>query len=273
MSYAVDYALVDGNAPPDCAKAVAFGARTAIIRAAWGYHGAAHVDRTIARDATAWRAAGAQVGAYLFLDYDTDPIAQADTCHMAYARQPGDFPVALDLETDVPPPGTTAASRVAFAERALARLQQHYGQHGVWIYTSLQQWLDHFGDLDSPALGACPLWIKTPYAWKARNPPKLADVGPLGALPRPWRRAGSPGAWMQQFQGDALGWPGCSSTVDLSVFLPYSGTPGDARSAWLAQRIGTAQPLTVAALQTWQRSQGLTSDGIAGPRTFAALCR
>lgn len=264
MSYAIDYALVDGQHPPNCAEAKAAGASMVIIRGAWGYRGTARIDPTLARDAINWRTNGVRVGAYLFLDYETDPAMQAATMIAAYVRGGSDLPVALDLEMDAPPPGTTPASRLAAAEKALVTLQAHYGARSVMIYTSLQQWLDHFGDLDSAALGACPLWLKTPYAWNPRNPPKLDSAGPLGGLPRPWRRAGSPSAWLQQFQGDALGWPGMSSTVDVSRFLPLAAD--DARWAWVRAVAGADLP-------AWQRARGLVADGIPGPATFAALCR
>jgi hypothetical protein len=264
---ALDYALTDGNAPPDVTKARDQGVRMAIMRAAWGYHGHAHADPVITRDAPRWRAAGVQVGAYLFLDYETDPRVQADVCATAYRRAADDLPVALDLELDTPPPGTTPRSRLDAALVALERLQQHYGSRGVWVYTSLQQWLDHFGDLDAPALGACPLWLKTPYYWKARRPPDVHNVGPLGELPRPWKAHGSAGAWAQQFQGDALGWSGFSSTVDLSTFLPAQA--GDPRWSWVVSRFFSKAPN----LPAWQSTHGLAADGIVGPRTFAALCQ
>jgi GH25 family lysozyme M1 (1,4-beta-N-acetylmuramidase) len=269
MIAGIDYASVDGNQLPNFHAAVAAGARFVGIRGAYGYAGKVHSDPTITRDAPGWRVAGAQVFSYLFLTYDCAPEMQADTLATTYMRGGSDLPIALDLEMDTPPPGTTPASRIAYAERALARLQQHYGARGVMIYTSAEQWLDHFGDLDSAALGACPLWLKTPYAWREHNPPKLDSAGPLGTLPRPWRRPGSPGAWIQQFQGDAIGWAGMSSTVDVNQFLISKADPGDPRWAWVVSRFFSTAP----DLATWQRARGLMPDGVVGPATFAQLCR
>lgn len=267
MTWAIDYAKVDGDAQPDCVAARAMGASIAYIRGAWEYRGRSSVDLTLMRDAPAWRGAGVRVGAYAFLDYEGSPELLADALASSYARQASDMPVALDLEMDEVPPGTTAAGRVAIAERALAELQKHYGARGVIVYTSLQQWEDHFGDLPSEKLGACPLWLKTPYAWNPRNQPHLESVGPLGALPRPWRAAGSPGAWLQQFQGDALGWAGMTSTVDLSKFLAFDDQTPDARAMWVKSVTGNVT------LDAWQRGLGLAPDGIVGPATFCQLCR
>jgi hypothetical protein len=260
----LDYASVDGNAPPDFAKVKAAGASAVIFRGAYGYAGSAHLDPTIHRDSAAARAAGLRVGAYLFLSYDASPVFQAAALDAVYGRQAGDLPVALDLEMDHPPPGTDAMRRLQIAEQAIAALRSLYGQRSVMVYTSLQQWLDHFGDLDSAALGSAPLWLKTPYAWNLRNPPKLDSAGPLGQLPRPWRRPGSPGAWLQQFQGDALGWDGFSSTVDLSQFLTWRDSAVDSRSTWVKNLAPN--------VATWQALHGLDADGIIGPATFSALC-
>ena len=264
----IDYADLDGNhiAAP---AAVAGGARFVGMRGAYGYGTTAQVDPTPARDATSWRSAGAQVFAYLCINYTCLPEIQADALAASYTRQGSDLPVALDLEVNAKQPGITPATRVAWAERAVARLQQHYGAAGVWIYTSLEQWLDNFGDLDSTMLGALPLWLKTPYPWNPRNIPHVADTGPLGELPRPWRRAGSPGAWAQQFQGDAIGFPGMSSTVDISRFLPAQAATNDPRWLWVTSRFFSTAPN----LQTWQSLRGLTPDGVVGPATLAQFCR
>lgn len=273
MIIALDYAKVDGDAPPDVARArgsmpLHSGVAIAYIRGEWEYRGKAYTDDTLMRDAPAWRAGGAKVGAYLFLDYEGDPEAAADALAAVYKRLPGDMPVALDLEMDVPPPNTTAAQRVAIAEKALARLQQHYGTHGVIIYSSLEQWQDHFGDLPSDALGKVPLWIKTPYPWKPHNPPHLESTGPVGQLPRPWRATGSPGAWMQQFQGDCIGWPGFTSTVDVSQFLVYRPGQHDSRDPWVAELIGCALVDLPVAFPAWQKARGLVADSVAGPASF-----
>lgn len=266
MTYAVDYANVDGDAPPNFWETIKAGATIVGIRGAWGYHGATTTDTTLERDAGAARDAGCQVFGYLFLDYATDVTAQVTALASSYKRQPKDLPVALDLEMDAPPPNTTPQSRVAMAEDALAQLQAVYGKLGVMVYTSADQWVDHFGDADSDALAAVPLWIKTPYQWKPRNPPKLASIGPLGDLPKPWRQPGSPGAMLQQFQGDAIGFPGFSSTVDISKFLVP--TVGDPRWTWI-----NGQAAKYGSFTAWQAAMGLQVDNIFGPHSLAAMCK
>lgn len=272
-TYVIDYALVDGNHPPDCHAAKAAGASIVGIRGAWGYRGKASIDPTFLRDAAAWRDAGVRVFAYLFLDFETDIAAQVDALTSSYVRQDADLPVAIDLEMDAAPPGTTAQTRLFAAQMALARLQAHYGKSAVMAYTSAAQWVDHFGDFDSISMDTAPLWLKTPYAWNPRNAPHLDSCGPLGELPRPWRSVGGPGAFLQQFQGDAIGWPGMSSTVDVSRFLTFTATDtSDDRRFWVAQHVGCRAQDLHTALPIWQKAHNLIPDGIVGPATFAELC-
>lgn len=263
MTYAVDYALTDGDAPPgfEAAKEYAGGSLLVGIRGAWGYDGQEFTDTTLARDAAVADAAGCPVFGYVFLDYATD-IAKTIAA-ISYVREPGDLPFALDLEMDTPPPGTTPASRLAAAEYAAQLLMAKFGPHGVWVYTSFEQWQDHFGGLDSEILGGLPLWLKVPYPWNARNPPHLESVPGLGEIPTPWKRAGSPGVWMEQFQGDAIGFPGFTSTVDISKFLTVT-SPADPRWVWINEVCGGNFP-------KWQSANELTPDNIPGPASFAVL--
>jgi hypothetical protein len=148
------------------------------------------------------------------------------------------------------------------------------------IYTSARVWLEDLGEIDSVALSACPLWLKTPYPIAVGRPAYPKIRGAMTALPRPWRRGGTPGVWVRQFQGDALGVPGQTGTVDLNEFLPWSGEEstllGD-RTTWIADQLGAPVGASAGevkvALRAYQASRGLQTDGVAGPLTLGALLR
>ena len=89
------------------------------------------------------------------------------------------------------------------------------------IYTSARVWHEDLQDIPSPACGTCPGWIKVAYPWKERQAPHPESVPRTVPLPAPWNTTNSPGAFIEQFQGDALRVPGFSSTVDLNVFRNY----------------------------------------------------
>ncbi len=266
MSEGVDYASVDGDKPPDFAAAHAAGLSFVIIRGAYTF-GAPRPDLNLARDRDAAQRAGLRVGSYLILDYSPHgptPEAQAHAFITAYgARRSGELPVALDAETNsLDHSASTGATRIAWLLRAYDALKACYGV--VMTYTSENQWSENFGDVDC-RLGDGPLWVKVPYPWNARNKPHPESCPPVGVLPRPWRRPGSPGAWIEQYQGDATGSTGFSSTVDLNRFLPYvdDGRP-DARAPWVRSKA----PVGVKALQTVSPR---VPDGIVGPTTFCDL--
>jgi GH25 family lysozyme M1 (1,4-beta-N-acetylmuramidase) len=233
----IDYAGVDGNRIDPKAT----GAGFAYIRASCGMQ----TDPTWALHRHLW-APVAPAGAYHALAWHTDPVAQAKVfIACAGERAPGELPFAIDVEADSAGAlHMTPAACLAHAETCLRELVTHYGT--IVVYTSARVWADVLGNLPSVAMGACPLWLKVPYAWNARNAPHLESAPATYQLPVPWQQA-----TMVQFQGDAVGLPGTTSTVDLSRFeLRHD-----------------------ASVEPAQAAHGLTVDGIIGPRTFAAITR
>ena len=258
MILGIDYAGVDGGRVTPAET----GARFAYIRAS----GALRTDPTWARDRDAW-AKVAPAGAYHWLAWHTDPVAQAHRfIASAGERRPGELPFCLDVEADSAAAlYMTPAECLAHAEACLREIVAHYGC--IMIYTSTRVWADVMNSAPSGLFAKCPLWLKVPYAWRARNQPHLESAPSTYPLPRPWRAAG---VWMVQFQGDAVGLPGTTSTVDLNKFVPLGGTSifvGE-----MLQRAGITAYRTLAdGVRQFQRKSGLVVDGVVGPRTFAAL--
>lgn len=258
-----DYASVDG----DHVDLKADTARFHIVRGAFmDRNGIYKPDSTLKlRDAII--AAGKRFGAYMILAWHgAQPEDQVDVFVKAYGdRRPGELPPSLDLEADSAAKlGLTESECLAWAERAYKRLCARYGI--VMIYTSVRVWAEVFGNRPS-IMGFAPLWLKVPYPWQVRRPhhPESAPTGKL-ELPSAWKSINSPGVWIVQYQGDAVGVPGFSSTVDCNYFVTRTGPD----SSWLASKLYVdGQAASVA---EWQKHENLAScDGVIGPDTFCAL--
>lgn len=262
-----DYASMDQNHPPDFVSFRKFGGRAVIVRGAFTFNGHAHVDPCVTHR-NAIVEAGLQFGCYLIHGWRVDPLEQVRAMFEAYpARLPGDLPPWLDVEfpgNGIHDFGLSPAAALARLEVTLDALEQRYGTVGV--YTSARVWREDLAGISSTKLGRCPLWIKVPYPYKARTAPHIDVRGRIDELPAPWRAPSSPGAFLKQFQGDAIGVPGFSSTVDLSEWLTYRPNYGDPRDAWVSICTGGKS------IADFQKANGLVPDSTVGPATFAALC-
>lgn len=259
----VDYASVDENKSPDVKAAnVSF----AIVRGSYCYGGKTLRDKHMTRDRDAW--APARFGSYMIIGWGTDdpPIdTQVAGFVAAYGkRRPGELPPGLDVEFSHgrAATGLSAEEALKRCERALTLMQSVYGC--VMTYTSARVWHEDLGDLDSRAFSTSPLWVKTPYVYKAGNPPHPEVCPEVGELPAPWRAqsADCPGVWIQQYQGDAKAYPGFTSTVDCNKFLTRRS------DAWVRRQLARYNCSEVLQLQAMYN---LTLDGIVGPTTFAYL--
>jgi GH25 family lysozyme M1 (1,4-beta-N-acetylmuramidase) len=283
----VDYASIDGNHAPDWKLATSRGRlRFAICRGAWG----TYKDPNLPRDRDAAEAAGVVFGAYLILRYHhlgqkaPQPEDQAEAFLEHYGpRRHGELPPGIDIEfpgRGISDTGMHRAAVVDWINRADKVLADAYGTRIP--YTSARVMSEDLGNSGALALDEQPLWVKTPYAWRGGSPVHLEAAGAL-VLPPMWHG----NAWIRQFQGDAIGFPGFDHTVDVNEFLPMSiGEHGD-RVRWAQARLraatwlggfafatmvdGAFDDMMLAAVTDFQRARGLVDDGVIGPRTFALL--
>lgn len=296
----VDYASVDGNAPPDFAEARKAGLSFAYIRRSHAYRTprgcVLAADPCYARDAARARLAGLTVGAFLFPSFAVGAPSPAE--QLANFESAGgdvlpgtDLPVALDVEMTGRGIQDTGRSKEEVFELVLEFLRLMRARYRtVAVYTSHVQWHDDngLGGPSSPELDGVVLWIKTPYRLRAgqrvdsvmyREPHFAMDRNDSGSywrVPDPWH---DQGWWIQQGQGDTVGFAGFSHTVDVDHFEPLSARSGGdnamLRRCWVrAQLTGRGLDASdlFAAVRQFQSSHGLVADGVVGVRTFAALC-
>jgi lysozyme len=281
----IDIAEVDKNAVDWDKAATMGGVRFAFVRATWG----TYADKMFP---TYWKAledSGIVRGAYLFLRFPklsgseiAMPPAPADQIHAGLSvigklRARVDLPTAIDIEADnFAATGWSPTQLLAWVKTAVDTYRQ---ETGLWplLYTSARVWSEVLGGLAAPELAECPLWLAR-YICAARQAPHTAssavDAIPPPAVPPSWGDASQ--WWIHQYQGDSVGLPGFTSTVDLNRFhVLASGASGDI-VRWVQRRLaidttGVFDDATKAAVVAFQNTCALVADGVIGPKTFAAL--
>ncbi len=290
MNFGIDWAGIDGNRNPDLAAARAAGVTFGFRKAYQSPYGP---DSGFARDWAAMLAAGVVRSAYVFPDVRPGAAAAArqvdgfaTALDVAGGLQPGDMAPAFDVEFPGGKLPRPIAEIVAFLEDFATAMHTTFGCWPI-LYTSARVW----DGSDTDALRApkswlpdrCPLWDKTGYRHQAGARIDVTS-SPTGRpkMPAAWSKATSPGAWVNQWDGDQKGLAGFSSTIDVNRFLGSSQasvTPADAgRVSWLQTRVGVAatgtwDKATDVAIRAWQTAAGLVSDGDIGPKSFSRLSR
>ena len=181
------------------------------------------------------------------------------------------FPIAIDVEG--PRRGLTAAQWLGWITRAKRIIEEAIGVPPL-LYSSRSYWIDPDGmnNLPAPELTDCtPWWKFWPYPVHAPAVYDSAVVDQLAPPPSPPPWANS---WLiQQFQGDAIDYPGFRSTVDMNrVNMQQQGATGESVK-WIQKRLpglvidGVFGPKTGAAVKTFQATKKITADGIVGLTT------
>jgi len=286
MIFGLDCASVDKNKNPNWGRAKAEGPLSfALLRASYGRT----PDSRFAHDWPEIKMAGLTRGAYLFLRFPKrgreappDPDVQAQALvDTVGALDRTDFPVTIDVEfpdggrVDT---GMTSAQALDWVRAAWKVAHDAYGVAPM-LYTSARVWREDLNNAPAPDLAESPMWLAR-YFWKAGRP-AARDAGAFAErrldppVPPAW--GDSSNWWIHQYQGDAVEFPGFSSTVDVNRFNPMvKGARGD-RVKWVQRRLGVSETGTfdaamLAQVRAYQRKRGLVDDGVVGPRTFASLC-
>ncbi len=244
----------------------------------------ASADLSFRREWQRMKDAGIVRGAYLFLYFRSDPVAQATAVTKTLPLgliERGDFPPTLDIEFPGGRlrTGMTAQQCLDHVRKARTVLKNYYGVAPM-IYTSQNVW-DELSNPRAPDLSESPLWVKD-YPFKS-GPARLSWPVPPPRLPLPWREPTMPVTqgnnwWIHQYQGDAIGLPGFSTAkVDMNRFNTMVRGETGARVKWVQRRLGIAQNGTFdaamdIALRAFQRRNGLAESAMIDPRTFAYLC-
>jgi GH25 family lysozyme M1 (1,4-beta-N-acetylmuramidase) len=291
MTWGCDYASVDGNKPPNFAAFKAAGGSFVWIRGSFSYYDPGHAswitkgDPTFARDWKALGAAGLVRGAYLFPVLEATLNAREQVAvfkaavDAAGGLRPGvDLPPCLDVEfpgKGIADTGRDRAGVLAWVRDAVAALRQTFGCWPI-IYTSGRVWndtdADCLGNPAAPDLVECPLWLAR-YAYATRQPAVLPPPeGPAPPVPSPWGDA-----WhAHQDQGDALGVPGFTATVDVDRFRAAKQGDRGGHVAWAQRKLkiaadGVLGPLTRQAIATYQHTHGLSVNDSVDLATFCSL--
>ena len=278
MILGIDRASVDGG-KCDWQRARAAGCTFAFLRACYG----TVPDKAFTTEWPKLQAAGIVGGAYLFWRVEQDPQAQVDACEAVWdaclektRQRLGAFPPVVDVEFPNGLKGYSPGEALERLESVVAALHRDLGVQPM-LYTSSRVWREDLKGLPPLAgISDSPLWLAR-YLWPSKlpwRPPPTGAKAPL--VPASFGRDADCW-WIHQYAGDATGFPGFSSTVDLNRFNPlFKGCKGD-RVKWLQRKLGvvsdgTFGPVTEGRLRDKQRSWDLVPDGIVGPRSFARLC-
>lgn len=134
----------------DWKAARASGLTFAIAKATQGTH---NVQDTFASNLAGMRAAGLTAGAYHFLDWNVDPVAQAQHFLSVYRPQNGDLPPTLDCEACTVRSNDAIASIAAF----LRTVEPHLGGARMLLYLSYSFPDDHLNG--GSGFSGHPLWV------------------------------------------------------------------------------------------------------------------
>ena len=220
--------------------------------------GATLVAQTFARNWAAMKAAGIQRGAYHFFRPASSVQGQIDLFLKTVKLEAGDLPAVLDLETTGGLSGEQLCDRAAIwleaVEKATLMRPIIYTYPGFWDnlgtkrFADYPLWIAHYTTAEEP-------WV--PGGWKTWTFWQYSDTGAVS---------------------------GVSGNVDTNIFESVREGAVSYKVADIQKELrikgfyqgamdGKFGSTTTAALISFQKSQGLNADGIAGIKTWAALMR
>lgn len=287
--YGIDWYGGDGVGRPNLDAAYDAGARYAHRKALQAPYGP---DTGFIED---WRLLGASKlvrGAYGFPDFTGRTPAKKFVADLkavidaAGGMKPGDLAVGIDIENGGKPWPLGVDGTLRYLEEIHREVHDVFA-HWPMDYSSFRVIDDR--DVDS-LRGAptwipdvSPLWDKTGYHLSARS--ELDQHPPTGhpLTPKAWTKATSPGAWENQYQGDAIHVRGFErGTVDVNRFLGLNSSAKNdnaevGRINWVRFLLGLDPGGWDNALETalgaFQIARSLSPDLDIGPATFAYLSR
>lgn len=165
------------------------GIRYAFIRVSDGFD---RVDERWARNWADAKRAGVMRGAYQYFRPDQDVATQVDLLVNLLAKDRGELPPVIDVETNG---GLPPAELVARVQQWVTRVRDKLGVEPI-VYTGPEFWRDRAKGGD---VSAQPLWI----AHYTRDCP---------SVPKPWTR------WVFWQHTDNGRVPGIEGPVDLDLF-------------------------------------------------------
>ena len=278
----LDVASVDDNKHIDWKAAYAAGGRFAILRGVYGRSvtpglTAPFLDPMWTQEAGRARAAGFKVGAYLFVCvpktgvYTPSPDDQADA-FIGYVKLTTGVDLVPFFDVEEATSMLTADQHYAWILRVAKKLMAAYT---AWpgMYSSARVWAELLGNHVAGELISCPLWIAKPWPYAVRSPVHLdgAPAWKPGTIPQFGNQCS-----LYQYQGDATGWPGFSSTVDADRFEPTARGASGEQVRWVQRRVhtdvdGAFGPKTEAAVKAFQVAHQLPPTGMVDLETFVPL--
>ena len=147
--------------------------------------GTGNVQSTFGGNIAAIRAVGMVAGAYHFLDWNEDPVAQAHHFLSVYTPKPGDLPPTLDCEACT----VSSAAAVAQVSGFIDEVERHLSGRRMLLYFSYSFPADHLEG--GSAFGGHDIWVAAyssaaeppvPDAWEKATIWQWSETGSVGGI-------------------------------------------------------------------------------------------
>lgn len=278
---AVGIDVFSGNGVLDFATAKSRGRLSYVgVRAAFG----SSPDSRYHEYVTACRILGIPTFGYLFLRFGSQapsPEEQGQCLLDTMGPQnPYELTPAIDLEFGGKrPPGVTAGEALEWFLRCYTTVKAGLGGADPGVYTSEMVWIDPDGMNNLPCSDIVGAWSWTKYWPWPPGTPAIYDLATVNGIASPRIAPPFAGNWnMDQYMGDAPGYPGCPTKVDMNRtrVIVQGGHGGSVQ--WIQRKLkiaidGIFGHQTDQAVRAFQAAHGLQVDGAVGLATASCLSR